>query len=51
MHTVHLGDLTAEAVAELLGGTVIMVDVTNNTAMISGIEETVLDIYGLRGEQ
>lgn len=36
MHKVHLNGADAEKIAELMGGVLIMVDTTNDTATISG---------------
>ena len=36
MNTIHLNGADAEAIAKLIGGTLIMVNVTDDTAMIAG---------------
>lgn len=44
MNTVSLNGADAEAIAELIGGTLIMVDVTNDEAMIAGGDISKLEV-------
>lgn len=44
MHTVTLNGADAEQVAKVMGGTLIMEDVTNGTAMIAGGDPTKLEL-------
>lgn len=45
MHTIYLNGADAASVAELLGGTIIMHNITDDSILLSGVEETVLDMY------
>ena len=46
MQTIYLNGANAEQVAEMLGGTIIMINVTDDSVLLSGVEQTVLDSYG-----
>jgi hypothetical protein len=45
MITIYLNGATAEQVAETLGGTIIMHNVTDDSVLLANVEQTVLDQY------
>lgn len=44
MNTINLNGADAKKVAELIGGTLLLVKITNDTAMISGGDITKLEV-------
>lgn len=44
MNTIHLNGADADAIANLIGGTVIMVNITDDTAMIAGGDLSKLEV-------
>ena len=44
MNTIHLNGADAERIAELIGGTLIMVNESDDTAMIAGGDITKLEV-------